>query len=35
MPEVPVMPPPEFKACVASEIARYQRLLPPLGIEVD
>jgi tripartite-type tricarboxylate transporter receptor subunit TctC len=33
--EVVCLPPDEFKAYVASEIARYQRLLPPLGIQVD
>ena len=29
------MPPPLFAAYVRSEIERYQRLLPPLGIQVD
>ncbi len=33
--EVVCLPPGEFKAYVASEIARYQRLLLPLGIQVD
>jgi tripartite-type tricarboxylate transporter receptor subunit TctC len=33
--EVVCLPPAEFKAYVESEIARYQRLLPPLGIQVD
>jgi tripartite-type tricarboxylate transporter receptor subunit TctC len=33
--EVVCLPPSKFKAYVASEIARYQRLLPPLGIQVD
>ena len=29
------MPPAEFGAYVASEIERYRKLLPPLGIQVD
>ena len=33
--EVVCMPPDQFKAYVASEIERYRRLLPPLGIQVD
>jgi tripartite-type tricarboxylate transporter receptor subunit TctC len=33
--EVVCLPPPEFKAYVVSEIERYRRVLPPLGIQVD
>jgi tripartite-type tricarboxylate transporter receptor subunit TctC len=33
--EVVCTPPPEFKAYVVSEIERYRRVLPPLGIQVD
>jgi len=33
--EVVCQPPAEFKAYVVSEIERYRRVLPPLGIQVD
>jgi len=33
--EVVCLPPAEFSAYVASEIERYRRVLPPLGIQVD
>ncbi|MFO1086908.1 MAG: tripartite tricarboxylate transporter substrate binding protein [Reyranellaceae bacterium] len=33
--EVVCMPPAEFQVYVASEIERYKKLLPPLGIQVD
>jgi tripartite-type tricarboxylate transporter receptor subunit TctC len=33
--EVVCLPPTEFKAYVTSEIERYRRVLPPLGIQVD
>lgn len=33
--EVVCLPPVEFSAYVASEIERYRRVLPPLGIQVD
>ncbi|GEP55713.1 Bug family tripartite tricarboxylate transporter substrate binding protein [Reyranella soli] len=33
--EVVCLPPAEFKAYVVSEIERYRRVLPPLGIQVD
>lgn len=33
--EVVCLPPAEFKAYVASEIERYRRVLPPLGIQMD
>jgi tripartite-type tricarboxylate transporter receptor subunit TctC len=33
--EIVGTPPPEFAAYVASEIERYRKLLPPLGIQVD
>jgi len=33
--EIAGTPPPEFAAYVASEIERYRKLLPPLGIQVD
>ena len=33
--EVVCLPPDQFKAYVVSEIDRYRRLLPPLGIQVD
>ena len=33
--EVEALPPEPFKAFVTSEIERYRRLLPPLGIELN
>lgn len=33
--EIVGVPPAEFQAYVASEIERYRKLLPPLGIQVD
>jgi tripartite-type tricarboxylate transporter receptor subunit TctC len=33
--EVVCLPPAEFRAYVVSEIERYRRVLPPLGIQVD
>jgi tripartite-type tricarboxylate transporter receptor subunit TctC len=33
--EIVGMPPAEFQAYVASEIERYKKVLPPLGIQVD
>ena len=33
--EIVGMPPAEFQAYVASEIERYRKLLPPLGIQMD
>lgn len=33
--EVVCLPPDQFKTYVVSEIERYRRLLPPLGIQVD
>jgi tripartite-type tricarboxylate transporter receptor subunit TctC len=33
--EIATMPPSEFQAYVASEIERYRKLLPPLGIQMD
>jgi tripartite-type tricarboxylate transporter receptor subunit TctC len=33
--EVVCLPPAEFRAYVVSEIERYRRLLPPLGIQMD
>ncbi|MFT3802116.1 MAG: tripartite tricarboxylate transporter substrate binding protein [Burkholderiaceae bacterium] len=32
--EIAMVPPAEFKSYVADEIARYRRMLPPLGIEL-
>lgn len=33
--EIVTMPPAEFRAYVMSEITRYKRVLPPLGIQID
>lgn len=33
--EIALMPPAEFQAYVASEIERYRKMLPPLGIQMD
>jgi len=33
--EVVGLPPAEFAAYVASEIDRYKKVLPPLGIQID
>jgi tripartite-type tricarboxylate transporter receptor subunit TctC len=33
--EVSGMPPQQFKAYMVSELARYRRVLPPLGIQMD
>ena len=33
--KVSAMPPDRFKAYLEKEFARYQRILPPLGIEMD
>ena len=33
--EIVATPPAEFHAYVASEIERYGKVLPPLGIQVD
>ena len=33
--EIVGLPPPEFAAYVASEIERYKKVLPPLGIQID
>jgi hypothetical protein len=33
--EIIGVPPAEFQTYVASEIERYKKLLPPLGIQVD
>jgi tripartite-type tricarboxylate transporter receptor subunit TctC len=33
--QVSGMPPAQFKSYLEKEYARYQRILPPLGIEMD